>query len=45
MRFVTKYSLVFQRQLLEVQQILLGASITVCKKKIRTRTNKFKTEQ
>lgn len=36
MRFVTKYSLVFQRQLLEVQQILLGASIAVCKKEIES---------
>ena len=35
MRFVTKYSLVFQIQLIKVQQILLGASITVCKKKIK----------
>lgn len=34
-RFVAKYSLVFQIQLIKVQQILLGASITVCKKKIK----------
>ena len=32
-RFVAKYSLVFQIQLIKIQQILLGASITVCKKK------------
>lgn len=34
-RFVAKYSLVFQIQLIKVQQILLGASITVRKKKIK----------